>query len=373
MKQKDKTTIKYGTVTLPVYDSVDPLVPVGATDVNIKPAYKKALAYSLRDNMPMLIMGHTGTGKTSAIRYIASLVKLPYVRVNMTGYTTPDELIGSKSVKDGHTYYEDGIITNAMKRGAILVLDEINATSPDCLFILHGLLDDDRRITLPNGDVIQPHENFRVFATCNPDYEGTHSMNRAFLDRFPFILTFDTLSPNDEVELLQKRTGIPQDMANILVSIATMNRTAFTEQKTLTYLSTRTLLTCAAFIQAGMSIQEAVTYSLINKGRSDEDKQVIRDYCSAVLKSNITDKNEVPYVTTKSYIDSLIKRYDEVVKEKEEWATKKIQLENLLEQHKQVLRSTEIERNIAQTKCRELEQKVNGFEALKQLIEKIQK
>ena len=63
---------------------------------------------------------HHNTGKTSAVKELAYLRKQPYVRVNMTGYTTPDELIGSKSVKNGATYYEDGIITNAMKIGAIL-------------------------------------------------------------------------------------------------------------------------------------------------------------------------------------------------------------------------------------------------------------
>src|ERR1035437_5134273 len=174
---KIPTTIKYGTYKLDILNqSIN--VPTFAEDIELEPKDQKALALAVKNNLSCLGIGETGVGKTSAIKRIAYLRKQGYTRINMHGYTTPDELIGSKSVANGGTYYEHGVLTKAMIEGHIVVLDEINATPPDIMFVLHGLLDDDRRITLPNGDIITPHPDFRFFATMNPDYEGTRGLNK---------------------------------------------------------------------------------------------------------------------------------------------------------------------------------------------------
>lgn len=286
------TTVKYGGVDLPVINANDPLVPTEAIAVTLDKADKNALAIAIQSNKPALLIGETGTGKTSAIRELAYLTKRPYVRVNMTGYTTPDDLIGSKSVKDGATYYEHGIVTDAMKRGAILVLDEINATTPDCMFILHGLLDDDKRITLPNGEIITPHADFRVFATCNPDYEGTKTLNKALLDRFPIIIAVDVLTPKKEIALIIDRTTIDEKIATDLVTMATMLRADYAENKIGTYTSTRTLLHIAEFIKQGMGAKEAYTVSLVRKTQSKDEQKIMSDVYNSVLKVTDDPENE---------------------------------------------------------------------------------
>ena len=302
-----KTTVKYGGLDVPVMHSTDPLVPTDAIKVSLTPQDKKALAIALIANKPALLVGETGTGKTSAVRELAYLTKRPYVRVNMTGFTTPDELIGSKSVKDGATYYEHGIVTDAMQRGAILVLDEINATTPDCMFILHGLLDDDRRITLPNGDIITPHADFRVFATCNPDYEGTKAINKALLDRFGIILSVDTLSPLKETKLLVNRTGIPEDNAKQLVAVATMLRKDYAESKIGTFTSTRTLITIAELMKRGMDMGEAYTVSLVRKTQDKDERTILTDVFNSVIKisSDAGNDDEVPEITTRGELRRL--------------------------------------------------------------------
>lgn len=302
-----KTTIKYGGIDLPFINSSDELVPTEATKIDLPLQDKKALGIATRDNLPALLIGETGTGKTSAIKELAFLLKQPYVRINMTGFTTPDELIGSKSVKEGATYYEDGIITNAMKRGAILVIDEINATTPDCLFILHGLLDDDKRITLPNGDIINPDPNFRVFATCNPDYEGTRSMNKAFMDRFAVILWIDVLEPKKEVALLVSKSGIDEQTAMNLVAVATICRKEYTEGKLVTFVSTRTLINLSKLIIAGIEPRKAFQMGVCQKTTNKEEQKLLEDFFLSVFKlaKGSDDGLDVPYITTKREINEL--------------------------------------------------------------------
>lgn len=326
---KAKTTITYGQTTLDIINSSHELVPNEAKEILLPPSVKKALAVALKKNYPALLLGDTGTGKTSAVKYLAFKLQQPYVRVNMTGFTSPDDLVGSKSVKDGATYFEDGIISNAMKMGAILVLDEVNATSPDCLFIIHALLDDDRQITLPNGEVIRPHKDFRVFATANPDYEGTKSLNRAFLDRFPIILEISGLAPLNETKLLVERTGIDSTIAENLVKCAIMARKAYTEQKTLTYISTRSLIQVSNLIAEGMSPENAYISAITNKAHKNE-QEAFKDIYNAVFKMPIADSNNEIVIITRGQIDDFKKQIESEIVQKN-------QLTNQLNEHKRQL------------------------------------
>lgn len=289
MPTKKTEKLKYGGIEIPLINSKDALVPKTAIDVELEEGDKTALGIALRDNLPALLIGETGTGKTSVIRRLAFLTKQPYVRVNMTGFTTPDDLIGSKSINSkGETYFEYGIITDAMARGALLVLDEINATTPDCLFILHGLLDEDRRITLPNGEIIHPHADFRVFATCNPDYEGTRSMNKAFLDRFPIILNINHLPVPEETKLIAERTGVDIGLAKELVTMATMARTEYLNNKLTVFVSTRTLLNAAMLTKHGLDFKTAYKLTVMRKTNNHDEQKVILDFFMAVRKEGET-------------------------------------------------------------------------------------
>lgn len=295
------SSFTYGDIKLDKINSSHALVPSSAIEVTLPKQDKTALAIAIRDNLSALLVGETGTGKSSVIKELAYKRQQPYVRVNMNGYTTPDELVGRMAVKDGATYFEDGVITHAMKLGAILVLDEVNGTTQDCLFVLHGLLDDDKQITLPNGDVIKPHPDFRVFATCNPDYEGTKTMNKAFIDRFGIILTIDVLSAIKEKELLVKRTGIDEEKAQQLVTMATMARKDYSENKLSTYISTRALVGIAKLIVSGMDFKEAYKVAIMRKTTDKQEQKALYDFCLAVLKFADDDSasNNMPVVTTK--------------------------------------------------------------------------
>lgn len=376
-----KNLLSYGGLDISVINSTDTLVPQSSHKVDIPSGMKKTLAIAVNNDMPVLLVGETGTGKTSIVRDIAYKRKQPYIRVNMTGFTTPDELIGSKSVKDGETYYEHGIITDAMQRGAILVLDEINSTSPDCLFILHGLLDEDKRISLPNGEVVTPHEHFRVFATCNPDYEGTKSMNKAFLDRFPVILTVDALSANAEIKLLMDRTGIDEDTATMLVVVATKAREEYSNHRITVYVSTRSLLQIATLIKHGLDVKEAYSIAVVKKTANKQEQQIMSDiYLSSTKIAENMSPEDKTVITTLSEINGYKKQIDEMTSLANERLTKLTEktsevtgLKNALDRANGdiiVLRGESIQQKELIEKQK---QELQAFKKLEQLITKVSK
>lgn len=356
-----KSSFKFGGIEISVLNQDTPYVPAFTSPIKLTKEHERAIAVAVAQDLPALLIGETGTGKTSIVRELAYLRKQGYTRINMNGYTTPDELIGSKSVKNGSTYYEDGILTKAMKEGHIVVLDEINATPPDCSFILHGLLDDDKRVALPNGDIITPHQDFRVFATMNPDYEGTRSLNRAFLDRFSVILMFDIPAPAKEQAIIMEKGGVTKELAEKMVTVAHMARKAYTEQKTLTFLSTRSLLQWAnLIINGGMNPKPAFETSIVNKARKEEHV-AFKDFYNAVFKDKPEEQDDAVILTSKRQIDN----YERQIRE----------LRDVHDKTARTLRSTEIERDDFKTKASDWEttatKALSTAKKLQETLEKI--
>jgi len=146
----------------------------------------------------VLLVGKTGTGKTHAARRLAYELQMPYMRVNANGAITPEDLIG-QYIPDGngHFKWKDGVLTKFVRYGGIFILDEINAAPAEILFVLHSLLDDERRIVLTqkDGEVVKANDKFMFIATMNPAeeaiYEGTKELNAALKDRFGVVLYYD--------------------------------------------------------------------------------------------------------------------------------------------------------------------------------------
>jgi cobaltochelatase CobS len=191
----------------------------------------KTLAIAIRDNLSTLLIGESGTGKTSAIRFLANQTKNGLRRVNLNGGTTADELVGRLLINDKGTYWVDGVLTEAMRTGDWIVLDEINAALPEVLFVLQSIMDDDGYLVLTEKDdkeIVYKHKNFRIFATCNPpEYAGTKEMNKALLSRFAICINAEFPPSEKELEIIEHHLGnaiASSEIAIKLVGLANETR-----------------------------------------------------------------------------------------------------------------------------------------------------
>ena len=167
--------------------------------VDIKKIIKSGLFY------PTFITGLSGNGKTFSVEQACSQTKRELIRVNITIETDEDDLIGGFRLINGETVWHNGPVTEALQRGAILLLDEIDLASNKIL-CLQSILEGKGVFLKKIGKYITPAEGFQVFATANTKgkgsddgrFIGTIVLNEAFLERFP--VTFEQSYPASAVE-----------------------------------------------------------------------------------------------------------------------------------------------------------------------------
>ncbi len=166
---------------------------------DIKKIIKSGLFY------PTFITGLSGNGKTFSVEQACAQTKRELIRVNITIETDEDDLIGGFRLVNGETVWHNGPVTEALQRGAILLLDEIDLASNKIL-CLQSILEGKGVFLKKIGKFITPAEGFNVFATANTKgkgsedgrFIGTNVLNEAFLERFP--VTFEQSYPASAVE-----------------------------------------------------------------------------------------------------------------------------------------------------------------------------
>lgn len=160
---------------------------------------------------PVFITGLSGNGKTFSVEQACAQLKRELVRVNITIETDEDDLIGGFRLVNGETVWHNGPVIEAMERGAILLLDEIDLASNKIL-CLQSILEGKGVFLKKIGKFIKPKNGFNVIATANTKgkgsddgrFIGTNVLNEAFLERF--CVTFEQPYPTTsiEVKILQR-------------------------------------------------------------------------------------------------------------------------------------------------------------------------
>ena len=154
---------------------------------------------------PVFITGLSGNGKTMGVTQACAEAKRELIRVNITIETDEDDLLGGYRLKDGQTVWQNGPVIEAMERGAILLLDEVDLAS-NKIMCLQPILEGSGVFVKKINKFIKPAQGFNVIATANTKgqgsddgkFIGTNVLNEAFLERFP--VTFEQSYPSVSIE-----------------------------------------------------------------------------------------------------------------------------------------------------------------------------
>ena len=205
---------------------------------------------------PVFITGLSGNGKTFGVEQACASAGRELIRVNITVETDEDDLIGGFRLVNGETVWHNGPVIEALERGAILLLDEIDLASNKIL-CLQSILEGKGVFLKKIGEYIKPSAGFNVIATANTKgkgsddgrFIGTNVLNEAFLERFPITIEQDyphSATENKILKALCKELNIPmvrehEDFITHLCSWADIVRRTFAEGGVDEVISTRRL------------------------------------------------------------------------------------------------------------------------------------
>ena len=197
---------------------------------------------------PIFITGLSGNGKTMSVEQACAAAKRELIRVNITIETDEDDLIGGFRLVNGDTVWHNGPVIEALERGAVLLLDEIDLASNKIL-CLQSVLEGKGVFLKKIGKYIRPAEGFNVIATANTKgkgsddgrFVGTNILNEAFLERFPVTFEQDYPTATVETKILQN-AGADDTFAENLVKWAGVIRKTFFDGGVDEVITTRRLV-----------------------------------------------------------------------------------------------------------------------------------
>ena len=196
---KSEAAYVVSSLTGDIVPKKDPVFVSFGNYPDVKSIIKSKMFY------PVFITGLSGNGKTMGVTQACAENKRELIRVNITIETDEDDLLGGYRLKDGQTVWQNGPVIEAMERGAVLLLDEIDLAS-NKIMCLQPILEGSGVFVKKINRFVKPAHGFNVVATANTKgqgsddgkFIGTNVLNEAFLERFP--ITFEQSYPKPTVE-----------------------------------------------------------------------------------------------------------------------------------------------------------------------------
>ena len=245
---------------------------------------------------PAFITGLSGNGKTFSVEQACAALGRELIRVNITIETDEDDLIGGFRLNDGSTVWHNGPVIEALERGAVLLLDEIDLASNKIL-CLQSILEGKGVFLKKIGRFVKPAAGFTIIATANTKgkgsddgrFIGTNVLNEAFLERFP--ITFEQEYPSASIEnKILANQGCDKEFADNLVKWASIIRKTFFDGGVDEVITTRRLVHIVQAFNIFNNRLTAITHCV---NRFDDDtKQSFLDLYTKVDAGEETEYNE---------------------------------------------------------------------------------
>jgi cobaltochelatase CobS len=253
------------------------------------------LVAGIEDGDKSLLTGPTGSGKSSLVKFVCAKLNRPMIRVNMSGDVESSSIFGTLVVRGGATVWEDGAITEAVKMGAVCLVDEWELMPAEIAMGMQNLLEDGGYLYLKEKPGTSddrthvPHENFRLVFAGNTvgqgdttgAFSGVGVQNTATIDRFTNTIKLGYLDAAHEINILRTKAGVEESVAKHMVQVATLVRNAYNSGKIGLTMSPRTLLSWARKMTRytpAMALQVAFTSKLV-----DDDKQAVEEFYQKVF------------------------------------------------------------------------------------------
>ena len=177
--------------------------------------------HAYNNQLPLLIKGPTGCGKTRFIQHMAAKLGRPLYTVACHDDLTAADLVGRHLIGDGATYWHDAPLSKAVREGAICYLDEVVEARKDTTVVLHPLSDDRRILPIERtGEVLHASPEFMLVVSYNPGYQNMlKGMKPSTRQRF-ISMRFDYPDMDTETTIIQQETEIDKATASQLIELA---------------------------------------------------------------------------------------------------------------------------------------------------------
>ncbi|MBW9261545.1 MAG: CbbQ/NirQ/NorQ/GpvN family protein [Candidatus Thiodiazotropha sp. (ex. Lucinisca nassula)] len=227
--------------------------------------------HAYRHQLPLLIKGPTGCGKTRFVNHMAARMGRPVYTVSCHDDLTAADLVGRHLIGEGETFWSDGPLTRAVREGAICYLDEVVEARKDTTVVLHPLTDDRRILPIERtGEILHAPPEFMLIVSYNPGYQNLlKGLKPSTRQRF-LATRFDFPEAELEQQILVSETGVDAALAKRLVTLANALR-ALKDHDLEEAASTRLLVYTATLIEGGYAPLEACRAALVEPLSDDEE------------------------------------------------------------------------------------------------------
>lgn len=227
--------------------------------------------HAFDNQLPLLLKGPTGCGKTRFVEHMAARLNRPLYTVACHDDLTAADLVGRHLIGDGELIWQDGPLTRAVREGAICYLDEVVEARKDTTVVLHPLTDDRRMLPIERtGETLYAPPEFMLVVSYNPGYQ--HMLKGLKPSTRQRFLAASFTYPHTDLErtIIEKESKVNRPSAQRLVELAQALRNlqgVDLEEG----VSTRLLVYCANLIASGMDEYEAAQAAIVEPLTDDAD------------------------------------------------------------------------------------------------------
>jgi nitric oxide reductase NorQ protein len=238
-------------------------------------------SHAWQQQLPLLIKGPTGCGKTRLVEHMAARLGRPLITVSCHDDLSAADLVGRFLIGQGNTVWSDGPLARAVRSGAICYLDEVVEARKDTTVVLHPLADDRRTLPIERtGEELVAPPGFMLVMSYNPGYQNLlKGLKPSTRQRF---LAIDLGYPPPAIEqtIVQAESGLPAEQAALLVRLAQALR-GLTQHDLEETASTRLLVAAARLMRSGLPVLLACRVAIVNAltddpGTADALAEVVR-------------------------------------------------------------------------------------------------